>query len=436
MESENLDKKEYKKVDPFYGLKFGSLILANRYNNFFDNHEIPDGHKIGPYVVLGREGNFLQCLYATSVLKTQNVRDSYLYIAKDETIFLEKDTYLDACRIRNISASGIVNCVGQLENNVTKKISKKLEILKRRGIYSLRYVFPIKVPFEVLDVIWYQNGIYLLIQETQNGFNAIELKDKEDGKCNFKVSINGLTYYYDISKIELLTNLDGAVRINFIEDYNVLANLLSKIDVFLKKQEEIKRVKRGSLIEYNNTLYYVYGENGEFWQVLEVTKIEEDGLAKIFIGNGIYFIDFQNCGELKKKDVQDTGISFASEDEMDKIKKLKKELTNKMKSSSNKLVKTKFNTGDIVKDLATKNEECLVLVSTNQYVIVVRKEDIYTRNYKPFKINPNLYFRTEILDRILLRDILAEVRNADLAIKNEDIKRLIKELDGNTLPKK
>ena len=47
----------------FNNLKFGDLILAKRE---LDVSRIKRGHKVGPFVVIGRKNGYLICLYCTS----------------------------------------------------------------------------------------------------------------------------------------------------------------------------------------------------------------------------------------------------------------------------------------------------------------------------------------------------------------------------------
>lgn len=108
----------------FLDIDYGTIIWAKRYNNEVEKEKIPEGHRCGPFVVIGRDKENLLCFYATGRVPEEVFfkQDTILLDASMYGDFLDKNTYIRTNKIISISENQLVEVIDSLTLIDRKKI--------------------------------------------------------------------------------------------------------------------------------------------------------------------------------------------------------------------------------------------------------------------------------------------------------------------------
>lgn len=328
--NEQLDLEKWHEV--LSQIKVGDIIWAKRYLDESLKKNIPEGHREGPFVVLGKTFDDLICAYGTSIEPTANNIDNYFKAAK-KYYSLAKDTYFQ------LNGFNIVNKFSYIKNLTYLTEEDKEFILRQFKLKNknLFYNHKIRLPLQVGDVISYNNIKRLIIDINNDELLCIPLnKDTAYRKLNFNEFKN-----LDYSKVSVIKNNKRIKYIYSVSD-NVILYVLNKYKEYIAYIINQKVTQRGSIISKNNKYYYVYGEEGQEWLIFEIIVDNEQLLYvasqkfdTITLNNKVYYTNYE--GErINKKEVFKT-IYLSTLDEIENVKTKKKSYKKEQRNKNKEL---------------------------------------------------------------------------------------------------
>lgn len=412
-------------IEIFNRLEFADVIWAYRPLLLNQKPEdVPQGHKIGPYIVLGHKNGNIVCLYATSTPpKTEEMRNYSLFVPKTDGNAFKKDTYIDVHRVITLLPKEFVRYAGPLTELERKQLTQKIEILKRKNVYSLRYINYKDLPLECGDIVWYENNLCLLIFERKNSFEGLVLKSEPDSKHQVSIRMNGVTYYCNIDDLVCVKKRPRPPRTDFIKKEQLNA-LTSKINDYYRNLVEEKRVKKGSIISLKDTLFYVFSEDEFYLQTFRAYTDNGPNYVSVKVGGNTYYIDPKESIRVSKNLAKNKSIHSSFEDELSIINNLK---TEGIPIIGYAEYINRFKLGEIIKDNETGQNEYLVISSYLEIIIVIKKEEILTHDFHPIVVDANEYHKVSELDKALFKEILIEIKGkVTCNINSNEVYKLMK----------
>lgn len=427
----------------YNNLEFGDIIWAKRYNNPKQLKKIPEGHENGPYLVIGKDKNGIKCFYGTSTEPKKEFLYYRILTLNEKSYYLPKTSYINIARPTYITQDRFIKRLGHLNYDDKHSLLKKIDLAHKDGIYHNIDIEKINIPLEKTDIITNGSKYYLIIEETEKNYICIEMSEDKNFS-NFSVSINGRKHYLNLDKTVSYSKILEPIRVNFIED-TTFQNILA-----MKKQrqnylEHKKEISRGSLINYNNNLYYIYGEINDKWMTFELTEVPNSKLYNISIDNKNYYTDFNNNIEISKTETNIEVITTANDYEIAKIKETKKSYI-KIKQKENKkekqdtieVMKPEINCGTLIKYenmnapylylVLTRNQDRFVVIEYNKYLEGKYILDILYADQME-------YYNK--IDNITLLEVLYNLRDITKGfIKKNKLEQMITTLEEETPIKK
>lgn len=415
----------------YNSVKYGDVIWVHR--AFYTKEkveEISSGHKEGPFIVIGHKNGNIIGLYATSVEpKNEIMKSCTLHIPREESseTGLNKDTYIDVHRVMNVLPKQFISYKGSLSEEDKQKLSKKIDVLRKKGFHVLDYIRVPEVPTEKGDLVWYENSFYLILERRKKSFIATELKESPTEKFSIKIKASGVSYYFNPYSIVGIRKERHPVRIGFVESNEDLNTVNKMVDRINELSEQVK-TRKGSIITYKHSVFYIYGELKDNWQAFRIYQELIPDFASFKVGEETYYTDFQELTEIFKAVVIHRAINQASEAEMENIKKVKKAYNSKSKY---RYGTTEFNPGDVIIDKDTRTQEYIAILPYTDKIIVIKKEDMYTRDYHLLEKDYEGFSLKGSINNMLLRDIMVEIQNIALSKHTaNEIKSLIKIIES------
>lgn len=403
--------------DVFDSLKFGDLIIAKRYNTELQKQKIEPGHEVGPYVVLGRseKGNLL-CFKASSVCPKDYIGKNSVFALKiiDPTFMniINKDTYVRTTRVVEVSRDRFLIKVYSFNEFLLKKLKKRIALNRELDIIkNADRVKKYDVQIEAGDIIE-KSGLWYLILYFDENNEALCLPLLRKN-TNETINIGERSFNVDFNRIVKLKSIASVKRVGFVDNDKQLEALLAKIRKYLKYKAEYYTIKRGSLIEFEGLLYFIYGEEGNAWLAHQVWRENINSrLEKIVINQEYYYLDFKKFACLEKDIAKYKIVALASEREIDYYKKLKKYNLSKRSRKDKKkktLTKSFIKIGSYVRRFFN-GEYYLVVWRNNDIVVVVDENDIYTKKYNFKKFSITDVSRCDKDDYEEIHEILDDIR--------------------------
>lgn len=278
----------------FNNLTLGNLILAKRAP---DTSEIEEGHKIGPFLVLGRKGDYLVCLYGTS--KSSN---SLIKLSKN-SYTLSKDTYIKSS-IKLISFEDFISLMYQLKDREIRNLFKSIYLKGLENNFK-NYINFKEPPLEIGDIIQLSKHKHLIIEVTDNNYITIKLEYD---------SISD-SYQFNYKNRNSLSKDLEYKRIGFLSD-DEIKRYSDKIPEFSNSP-----LKIGNLIVSRKLLYYLYCEIGAKKLSFSVSRKCTPLSEEITIDGKKYYAKFNSRREFFKSCSDVRLIATATKEENDEIAK-------------------------------------------------------------------------------------------------------------------
>lgn len=418
-------------IDDYDELKFGDIIWAKRNDTDYLS-DIPEGHREGPYIVIGKDGDNLKCFYGSSITRYSNL---YRTFVLDNPIYsFDKITYVNTSNYVILSKDRFIKKVNYLTDEDKKNLGKKISTAIEHGLYS-----DIEIPYLPLesgDIVWNDYDLYLIISEEDDNFNALKLLEINNG-INGYIELNGKRYYLDFDNIRQFSKNEELKRYNFVDEITlnkILALQNQRLESFKSKIE----ISRGSLIKRNDNYYYIYGEIGNDWMAFSLCENYDDKFSSIVIGNRRFYTDFVDVIRFSK----DSDVKFignASEKEIDEIKKKKKthiknekEKEKKASNSKRNNSKNNINIGNVVEVFENNVPVLYVVILKNEEEVLAIKYNKYINGIYEFKSIPiNKINKIGSVEKDTLKNILINIRDKSSNFIHENtLKRLIKKIEN------
>lgn len=368
-------------ISEYNNLKIGDIIWAKRYSNEEEMERIAEGHRVGPYVVIEKDERGLKCLYTTST--PQKMQFLYYTIST-----LENNKPTNICLTKNafITLDRFIKKAGSLSEDDVKGLYKKINLAKHNGIFV--DVFAPYIPLEKGDVLLSRSNLYLIIDEEENRLTCIGLNSNRK-TFDFSLNIDDQTLYACVNNTKEIYNNGSLARFNFV-DNETLYKIINLRNQYLEYLQQKNEIQRGSLVKFNDKLYYIYGEIGNQWQAFSVDIEYDEELCCLIIDQEKFYTNFLDLFTIEKKQNNVQVLTLASEREIQNIKDSKKryqkEKQKSKKPKSNKfkppLKKPNIQSGSIIKfENTTKGNMYVVVLRLQEEVIVARLDKLIEGEY-------------------------------------------------------
>ena len=271
----------YEYIDEYDKLEVGDIIFARRYVTEEEMLEIPDGHRIGPYVVIGKENDEFICLYVSG---TPSKYDPYYNatLSLDEKNYdLSKTSYVYLTKYAYISKDRFIKKIGYLNEMDMRTLFRKLDVINKKELLNDININISYIPLEIGDIFLDNGLLYLIICENEKSFQCINLKDTRRNS-DYYIYLDNIKYYFNFNNIINYSKILEPIRHNIL-DSKSLHNLLIKYREHLNLLKQKLEIHRGSLISINDKYYYVYGEISNLWMAFEVMIKSDENLCSIII---------------------------------------------------------------------------------------------------------------------------------------------------------
>ena len=361
-------------------IKFGDIIFAERFITETEKQNMGEGHITGPFVVVGVDNDRIIGCYCTS----REDRPGNFAIGEKYDLFdREKLTFTTRKRIQTIDYISFINKHDRRLNDEDRNRLLKMLLINPNTTYNdfgleKKLELDEKVSLEPRDIIYYKSKPYLILDEKDNNYICVELK-------NYNPHVSRMILVkesYDITKLVMVP-----------KNINNYVNTLSKnqFEIILedyKKQVERKElissntIDRGTVIKVANSYYYVYGINGNVADVFLLEKAYKGVENCISIGKYYFVPNFNSYKKIQIKNDQYTVLMAANDEEMTTIKNMKKSHNKTKKEEIKRGTRVDYNIGEVVALTSNKN---------SRYIIVsIDDRNIHTVSFDSLLFSENI----------------------------------------------
>lgn len=411
-------------------LAFGTIIIAQRYQNQQEMLKIEKGHREGPFIVIGTKENRYICLEGSS--PTKDKQFFYFTIPHVGKYALFKNTYFKLWSPYFIEKSAILYILDRLDEKDQEFLKKRFSLLKTNKSYCDNLSIP---PLGTKDIIKVEENILFILSQEEKGYNCLHFSKQGNDFYTKHITINGIKFYFNPAKITTIKELTPqAKRINCVDD-----NQLQTINSLLKNYQEYECQKQkttnGSLIKKGDNFYLIYGDYKTDWIAFRVDETSIHCPA-IFIDKKKYFANFNKIIYISKREAIDV-ITLATESEMQEMRKKRKKYFFMNKPTPSKISKNSkefYTFGDILSPYSDFTQKFVVITYQNKKVILVNKDSLNTKKYQLIADDENRYkkdfIRVGKLDKESLKTILKDIKGlANQYVNEKQVKKLLLELE-------
>lgn len=330
------------------------IIWAKRYSNENEKNNILEGHQEGPFLVLGKCEKGLICSHGTGTMPLSHYSHKYIELSNAEYSKICKDTYFRTVEFELINEDRFIkpwDVINDKDYNAFILKAKR----ERTTIYKKDYErYYIDLILQPSDLIAYNFKSYLVLNVLENQILCVPF--------NFK---NPNVNKEQLDKIDFskMIYLDKNIDYKYISVLNekLFYGVLIKQNKYLENLKNQSITQRGSVINKDNLIYYIYGEIGNLWQTFNITDENcNNHTNSISICQKCYYTNYENINIDKKASFETIGL--ASEEEIEMIKNKKKSYKKVNNKNEAKIKPKKFQEGDIIYNKNyDKNERFIVI---------------------------------------------------------------------------
>ena len=357
-------------------LKFGDIIWAQRYNNDIEKDEMGDGHITGPFIYVGRDGDKAICLYCTSSTKGKNI----FQIGEDDNPGWKKDTYVNMKKMKTIDGYAFM-CESQFELSEfdVNKIKKKLALCEKFQYddfgLTKDYNEQINIDYDINDVVLCGGRYYVIVGKDDKGyFNMISINNY-DKRYSYLDFSEATVDYSNIKKAKA----KSLYYINTIANDHmaiIMSNYIDYINKKMKLDNKSEKLFTGCVVKANKKTQYVYGMEGEYYNTFVIKPLcTQDGV--VIMGKH-YEPLYEELNKINYNHDQYRLLGVASDQEIDEVKKHKKDYKKKAKNNMNKVQKS-----EKVYQPAEKVDRCGKVLClrediTKKYIVCDESKDCFS----------------------------------------------------------
>ncbi len=363
----------FHKEDYFKTIEVGKIVWAKRYRSEEEKEKIEQGHREGPYLVIGKKKNKLYCLPCTSKENKELWEHLYYNMGKikDE---MEKSTIVRTNRIEELTPERYVWTMGSASPNDFNKINKKMYIVKNQTRNNnLKNKF-IKYNLDIGDIIFYKNDLYYIKNITEKFYQCNQIHLCKNSRN--PVNINGKIYSFNFEAYKNIKKKRNLKLIDICRETRI-EGIKALNQKYVKTKETQNIIKRGNVIKAFGENYYVYGEFENNWLVHKIYRIQEDKkYIKVRINKSEFYIDLQGNKLIKSPNYEI--VKMATEEEIEYIKNLKKSNKNKKSETEFEYYNKEIQPKSIIRNAQTL-EDFYVIKREGNTITSVSSKDLYTK---------------------------------------------------------
>ena len=362
-------------------LNVGDIIWARRYKTPEEKNKIKMGHQESPYVIIKKNRNQVYALQCTSNPHPEIKWKMIYYPIGRFNYEMQKNSYINCLKEYELMEIQFVEIIGHLSAYDLNQLKKQLYILinsnyRNKPKIEKKYL---NYKISIGDIIIQNDTKYYIYSIDEKYLYVYRLR--KHIKKNMNILINNMYYSFIFDrpeKIRLKSNYDLVDTFNTGE-----IEIINKYrEKSLKKYTENKNklLVVGSIIDYNENMYYVYNEDSEKIYVYEIyfNNIMKPKMANIQVNGGIYKTYF-STKYIKKSNLKLRGYKVrrcASIEEIaynNKIFNLPKNERDKERKKLSSSIRSfdKKDTDYFIPMTILKNEN-----SEKYYLIINREENI------------------------------------------------------------
>lgn len=407
-------------------LSFGDVINAKRNSDNRKLEEMPLGHRIGPYVVIGHKNGNIIGFYATSVTPKTDILEEYTISIPEDSKRFAKKTYIDLHRVITILNRDIVGYRCSLTLEEKNTLNKKIEQLKRKGVYALRFINPKILPIEKGDIISFENNLYIIINICKRTYEALALKKEPDESHTSKITINNIIYFCNINDIVNINKRNNFTRIDCIDSkikLEQLETLIRNYQSAQAAQKELNTPKKGSVVCLKDLLFYIFSEDEFTYSTYRLHETYNAKYLPVTVNGKTFYIDLSVIIKISKNILKNKAIAHSTAEEKKNIQLPK----NTIPILGFTEYINKFKKGDIIANNYQDGIEYIVISSFLDVIIAIKKEEMYTNDFHPIEISPDNYHKISSVDKSSLKELLSKIKDrVKCNINSEEIYKLKK----------
>ena len=367
---ENITIPEKNEID---FLELGDITWAKRYKTEEEKSKIKEGHEIGPYIIIKKDNNKIYGIYCSSNSIITNPIIKRKLNKLDYT--KNKDNYIWINNIDEITEDTFLNKIGKIDDQTLDLINKYIYIGIKHNYEIKNYTLEeVNFNYSIGDIIIYKNNKYYIHKIDNNNFYCYKLN-----KNNIQKNITIYKKNYSLDFNNVLIPIDSKISLYEVIDIDTQKKI-NKLKVKTQEEEKYKNnLESGNLIEYNNKLYYIFGNFKDELLTYKIKKTNDYQYKRIMINNQIYYTNFEEI-PIKKGKEKIKVISRITPIEELELKKLKKQIKNKnekkINNNKNNEIYKKYKIKTIILDNETQDKYIIINRENNIITVYSMKKDI------------------------------------------------------------
>lgn len=305
----------------------GDIIFIKRYENRKEKKMLK-GHETGPAVIVKKEDQNIYYLSCSGNEKKKELPINRPLLSKDDYPELSENTYVIPIELKTLKPGMFIRKSTILRHQDMEHIYRALLLQKEYHPDYLPSDIDFDYQYSVGDIIRYDFSRYYIMGLDSDNFKALKIYSNVGAKDKKKLLINYRLYAIDYSQIYTIPiNSDKALIDHASEN---MQGLINSNYLEFKKQERQQNLEqiqldRGMLIDIDDSLYYVYGQEKEDYLLYIVYPyMENQSGYKISINNNEFLTFFGEHIINKDESNNAKVIDIATDDEAKEIKKLRK----------------------------------------------------------------------------------------------------------------
>lgn len=413
---------------------YGTIIWAKRYFNDEERLSIPEGHREGPFVIINNIPDGSVCLYATGATpKSGNFYSKVLILHELEySSILKKRTYVRVDKSSILTDNEIISVQGELNEREKHELTKKLALTYEDDA-TTRSLIPYKhIHLEAGDIIKVDGRPFLIIRETEDkNYECMPITKSNDEPG---ITIEGVKYKVDFKNPIIIPSTTTRERMSCLNHLQMQI-INNQYQSFLDYKERYGKIERGSVVTQGKKFYYINGDVSNMFTGYKIKKGTNKNLANFFIDGEEFSSDFTGRVEFPKKDHEYHFYTNATEKEMDRIKRVKKEYQKTHQGKSKKQPKKDTNNDQIesgsIVSILSNGFRYIVITRQDNNLIAIRESDYIEGEYHLVKLNIYETVYQTKMKNTLFKELLIELSNSPEYTKGHisaaNLKKLIRD---------
>lgn len=366
----NIECREYQQ-NIFDNTNVGDLLYCDMPLSKKELNTIPEGHRTRPYyiayklnngfIAYGLQSNMMKYVSNLKQYKLDNIK--YTGISRKSYICLYKEVYLPKNKI--------IRFMFSLDDDDFNQVNRRLYSINTYKYINIYKSKPLLYKPLVGDIIKYKKLLWLIVGAYDDNYDVLQIKIGKSDEDIEKTYINCNNEVYTVflnKRNKIPTN------INLITKDIINKNILSELILSINEDKTYwKCINVGSIIMYNNIIYYCFKINEYNMSAYKVSYNSDDLKYTVLIndeGKNIY-IDTKRQYTI----VSSEKVKLITHLNRKNIKIIECAIAHKKTKRKIKEYYTEMEIGTILRDMNNEefvylfsNDECYFCVNTYEYL--------------------------------------------------------------------